>query len=78
MLELHAELRDAHQDYSRALAFRRASCVFRSLPFALKYSGQLAGLKDVGEHVKRVVTVHSDTCVHENVLSANFSAVQYI
>ncbi|XP_005089112.1 DNA-directed DNA/RNA polymerase mu isoform X2 [Aplysia californica] len=56
VLQEHAELRDGHQDYSRALAFRRASCVLKSLPFAVQDVRQLEGLKDVGGHVKRVLS----------------------
>ncbi|BFY97897.1 hypothetical protein BsWGS_00937 [Bradybaena similaris] len=63
-LQLHAELRDGSQDYSRALAFRRASSLLKSLPFELQDPGQLAGVKDIGDHVLRVITETLDngTC----------------
>lgn len=55
VLQEHAELRDSNQDYSRALAFRRASSVLKSLNFPVQNVGQLRGLKDIGEHVKTVI-----------------------
>ncbi|XP_067657626.1 DNA-directed DNA/RNA polymerase mu-like [Haliotis asinina] len=54
-LQLHSELRDQEQDYSRALAFRRASCVLKCLPFRVTDISQISNIKDVGDHVKRVV-----------------------
>ncbi|CAG5127605.1 unnamed protein product, partial [Candidula unifasciata] len=56
VLQLHAELKDGSQDYSRALAFRRASCLLKSLPFEVRDPRQLSRLKDIGGHVLRVVT----------------------
>ncbi|XP_046360597.2 DNA nucleotidylexotransferase-like isoform X1 [Haliotis rufescens] len=54
-LQLYSELRDLDQDYSRALAFRRASCVLKCLPFKVTDVSQISNIKDVGDHVKRVV-----------------------
>ncbi|KAK3777848.1 hypothetical protein RRG08_038096 [Elysia crispata] len=56
VLQEFAELRDSNQDYSRALAFRRASSVLKSLPFQVQNVEQLKGLKDIGEHVKTVIS----------------------
>ncbi|KAL8562766.1 hypothetical protein ACOMHN_022641 [Nucella lapillus] len=54
-LEKHAEFRNDSNDYSRALAFRRASCVLKSLPYRVVRLAQVEGLKDVGEHALKVI-----------------------
>ncbi|RUS89564.1 hypothetical protein EGW08_002682 [Elysia chlorotica] len=56
VLQEFAELRDSNQDYPRALAFRRASSVLKSLPFPVQSVEQLKGFKDIGEHVKTVIS----------------------
>lgn len=67
-LEEHAEFRDGENDYSRALAFRRASCALKSLPFQVERISQVEGLKDFGSHVLRVMEVGSTPfsflCLH--------------
>ena len=50
-------MKDGDSDYSRALAFRRASCVLKSLPFKVSSVNQLRDVKDVGAHSKRVINV---------------------
>ncbi|XP_055886145.1 DNA-directed DNA/RNA polymerase mu-like isoform X2 [Biomphalaria glabrata] len=60
LLQNHAELRNEASDYSRALAFRRASCVLKSLPFALTDVQQLIGYKDIGEHVRKVLALFTN------------------
>ncbi|KAL3864775.1 hypothetical protein ACJMK2_006429 [Sinanodonta woodiana] len=55
ILQKHAELRDNEHDSSRALAFRRASCVLKSLPFPLTSMSQLKKLTNIGDHCKRVI-----------------------
>ena len=57
ILEKHAELRSEGSDYSRALAFRRASCVLKSLPFRVERLTQVEGLKDIGGHALKVIQV---------------------
>ncbi|XP_050397190.1 DNA-directed DNA/RNA polymerase mu [Patella vulgata] len=55
ILEKYAELRDQEQDYSRALAFRRASCVLKSLPYKVTNISSLKNIKDIGGHSSRVI-----------------------
>ncbi|XP_064600872.1 DNA nucleotidylexotransferase-like [Liolophura sinensis] len=55
VVQCHAELRDSEQDYSRALAFRRASCVLKSLPFTVTNMNQIIDLKDLGGHSKKII-----------------------
>ncbi|XP_060582717.1 DNA nucleotidylexotransferase-like [Ruditapes philippinarum] len=55
VLEKYADLRESDHDYSRALAFRRASCVLKSLPFALSSIQQLRNITNIGDHSKRVI-----------------------
>ncbi|ESO93098.1 hypothetical protein LOTGIDRAFT_72364, partial [Lottia gigantea] len=55
ILEKFAELRDQEQDYSRALAFRRASCVLKSLPYQVSDLYCLKNIKDIGGHSSRVI-----------------------
>ncbi|KAJ8317187.1 hypothetical protein KUTeg_005091 [Tegillarca granosa] len=55
ILQMNAEMRNVDEDYSRALAFRRASCVLKSLPFKVTNIGQVKGLKDMGRHCKQVI-----------------------
>ena len=57
ILQEHAELRDTDQDYSRALAFRRASCVLKSMPFCVTSMGQLRNVLNIGDHSRRVIQV---------------------
>ncbi|KAL5022597.1 hypothetical protein ScPMuIL_001752 [Solemya velum] len=64
VLEKHAQLRDGNSDYSRALAFRKASCVLKSLPHTLTDIHQLRGLKDIGNHSAQVI---------EDILEEGFS-----
>ncbi|XP_041369220.1 DNA-directed DNA/RNA polymerase mu-like isoform X2 [Gigantopelta aegis] len=55
ILQKYAEMRDVNQDYSRALAFRRASCVLKSLPFTVTSVSQIENIKDMGAHSLRVI-----------------------
>ena len=57
ILEKHADLRNEGSDNSRALAFRRASCVLKSLPFRVERLAQVEGLKDIGGHSLKVIQV---------------------
>ena len=57
ILQEHAELRDGDHDYSRALAFRRASCVLKSMPFTLSNMNQLRKVLNIGDHSRRVIQV---------------------
>ena len=57
ILQEHAELRDGDQDYSRALAFRRASCVLKSIPFSLSNMNQLRNVLNIGNHSRRIIQV---------------------
>ena len=54
-LQRYAELKDGDSDYSRALAFRRASCVLKHLPEPLRNIREISGVKDIGKHVTRVL-----------------------
>ncbi|XP_078312153.1 DNA-directed DNA/RNA polymerase mu-like [Crassostrea virginica] len=55
LLQDYAEMREADDDYMRALAWRRASCVLKSLKFPLTSVAQLKGAKDIGKHVEQVL-----------------------
>lgn len=55
VLEKYADLREGEQDYSRALAFRRAACVLKSLPGSLTTMRQLRNIPYIGDHSKRVI-----------------------
>ncbi|XP_053388579.1 DNA nucleotidylexotransferase-like [Mercenaria mercenaria] len=71
VLEKFADLREGDHDYSRALAFRRASCVLKSLPFALSSIQQLHNITNIGDHSKRVVQeiLEDGECLEvENIL----------
>ena len=57
ILEKHAEFRSEGSDDSRALAFRRASCVLKSLPFRVEKLSRVEGLKDIGRHGLKVIQV---------------------
>ncbi|GFN90609.1 DNA polymerase mu [Plakobranchus ocellatus] len=75
VLQEYAELRDARQDYSRALAFRRASSVLKALPFPVQRTEQLKGLKDIGEHVKGVIEDildHGSSSEVENIVKSEW------
>ena len=50
-------MRDEAQDYSRALAFRRASCTLKSLSYKVSDVKQIDGLRNIGQHMKRVLNV---------------------
>lgn len=50
-------MREADDDYMRALAWRRASCVLKSLKFPLTSVAQLKGAKDIGKHVEQILQV---------------------
>ncbi|XP_076461599.1 DNA-directed DNA/RNA polymerase mu-like [Babylonia areolata] len=67
ILEQHAEFRNGDSDYSRALAFRRASCVLKSLPYRVQRLSQVEGLKDVGEHALKVIQSILEEGVSEEV-----------
>ncbi|KAK3093392.1 hypothetical protein FSP39_014999 [Pinctada imbricata] len=54
-LQKFAELRDGDSDYSRALAFCRASCVLKTLTHTLTDVREIEGVKDIGKHVLRVL-----------------------
>ena len=59
-LEILAKAADYKNDdinYSRALAFRRASCVFKSLSAPLISVQQARKLYNIGAHVRRVIQV---------------------
>ncbi|GFR94543.1 DNA polymerase mu [Elysia marginata] len=75
VLQEHAELRDGNQDYSRALAFRRASSVLKALQFPVQSVEQLRGLKDIGEHVKTVIADfldHGSSSEVEEILKSHW------
>ncbi|XP_071167975.1 DNA-directed DNA/RNA polymerase mu-like [Mytilus edulis] len=55
ILQKYAEMKDENHDYSRALAFRRASCVVKSFPVTVTNVNQLNGINHVGPHSKRVI-----------------------
>nr|XP_022339893.1 DNA nucleotidylexotransferase-like isoform X2 [Crassostrea virginica] len=55
LLQDYAEMREADDDYMRALAWRRASCVLKSLKFPLTSVAQLKGAKDIGKHVEQIL-----------------------
>lgn len=55
VLEKFADLREGDNDYSRALAFRRASCVLKSLPAPLTDIQQLRNITNIGDHSRRVI-----------------------
>uniref|UniRef100_K1PM26 DNA polymerase mu n=1 Tax=Magallana gigas TaxID=29159 RepID=K1PM26_MAGGI len=55
LLQDYAEMREGDDNYMRALAWRRASCVLKSLKFPLTSIDQLKGAKDVGKHVQKVL-----------------------
>ncbi|CAC5395032.1 POLM [Mytilus coruscus] len=55
ILQKYAEMKDENNDYSRALAFRRASCVVKSFPVTVTNVNQLNGINHVGPHSKRVI-----------------------
>lgn len=55
LLQDYAEMREGDDNYMRALAWRRASCVLKSLKFPLTNIDQLKGAKDVGKHVQKVL-----------------------
>lgn len=57
LLQDYAEMREGDDNYMRALAWRRASCVLKSLKFPLTNIDQLKGAKDVGKHVQKVLQV---------------------
>ncbi|KAL4231639.1 hypothetical protein ACF0H5_009219 [Mactra antiquata] len=55
VLEKHADLREGDNDYSRSLAFRRAACVLKSLPFCITRIEQLQNTLNIGDHCKRII-----------------------
>ncbi|XP_077992912.1 DNA nucleotidylexotransferase-like [Glandiceps talaboti] len=55
VLEKHADLTGGEQDYSRALAFRRASASLKSFPRTITSMKDVANMHDVGRHCKEVI-----------------------
>ncbi|XP_061194429.1 DNA-directed DNA/RNA polymerase mu-like isoform X2 [Saccostrea echinata] len=55
LLQDYAEMREGDDNYMRALAWRRASCVLKSLKFTLTNINQVKGAKDIGKHVEKVL-----------------------
>ncbi|XP_060063577.1 DNA-directed DNA/RNA polymerase mu-like [Ylistrum balloti] len=55
VLQMKAEFIDSGQDHLRSLAFRRASCVLKSLPFMITNVKQVKGQKDIGGHSRQVI-----------------------
>ncbi|XP_002731933.1 DNA nucleotidylexotransferase-like [Saccoglossus kowalevskii] len=55
VLEKNADYTGGDQDYSRALAFRRASASLKSLPHTVTSMRDVANLKDIGKHCKDVI-----------------------
>lgn len=64
ILQKYAEMKDENHDYSRALAFRRASCVVKSFPVTVTNVNQLNGINHVGPHSKRVIGVSKTIIDH--------------
>ncbi|CAL1539750.1 unnamed protein product [Lymnaea stagnalis] len=56
LLQTHAEFCNEMHSQSRALAFRRASCVLKTLLFPLTHIKQLDGVKYIGGHVRKVIS----------------------
>ena len=57
ILEKEAEFRGTDNDLSRALAFRRAACVLKSLPYQLCRLSQVRDRRHIGDHVLKVLKV---------------------
>ncbi|XP_052261121.1 DNA-directed DNA/RNA polymerase mu-like isoform X2 [Dreissena polymorpha] len=55
ILEKYADLRYDDQDYSRALAFRRASCVLKSLSRPLSRLSEIQNVTHIGSHSQKVI-----------------------
>ncbi len=68
ILESNAYYKNSEYESSRALAFRRCSCVLKSLPFTVTKIKQVKGLTDVGKHNLHVIQVRSSLQAVNGVL----------
>ena len=57
ILEEFADMKDDDLNYSRALAFRRASATLRSYPHPVVSIEDIKGLPDIGSHCQKVIEV---------------------
>ncbi|XP_070541443.1 DNA nucleotidylexotransferase-like isoform X2 [Ptychodera flava] len=75
ILEKNADFSGGDQDYSRALAFRRASASLKALPRTVTSMKDVAKLSDIGKHCREVIQEvledgHSSEI--ENILSSQW------
>ena len=57
IMSQNSEYKNTDVDHSKALAYRRAASVLKSLPYKITSMQQLKNKPDIGKHVNKVIEV---------------------